>query len=238
MKQSVTLLIPEKTDTEFEAVFATWTNNGGIIRRLGKYWIKDETLAGTPLAIYGNQTFSMVLAQIYNVDLLSPDDAFIARIDRKWTCRTIELRQIGQVQERDFPIFIKSVIPKLFIAGVFQNPESFKDVTRGLQDTEEILTSTIVDPISAEARCFIMNGEVKDIALYEGSADIMSGREFVGRFMAAHKDGLPHIVVVDIAYNADLGWFVLEFNACWGAGLNNCNAENVIECIIEATVNR
>jgi hypothetical protein len=30
---------------------------------------------------------------------------------------------------------------------------------------------------------------------------------------------------------------ILEFNACWGAGLNNCKAEKVIECIIGATIN-
>jgi hypothetical protein len=57
------LLIPEKTDIEFEAVEAVWTARGGQIRRLGKYWISDETLFNQPLAIYGNQTFAMVLAQ-------------------------------------------------------------------------------------------------------------------------------------------------------------------------------
>lgn len=47
----------------------------------------------------------------------------------------------------------------------------------------------------------------------------------------------PQAVVVDIAYSGQTGWFVLEFNACWGAGLNNCNADKVIECIIGATIN-
>lgn len=49
------------------------------------------------------------------------------------------------------------------------------------------------------------------------------------------RDQLPRVVVIDIAYNQEKGWFVLEFNACWGAGLNNCNAEKVIDCIIGAT---
>jgi hypothetical protein len=40
-----------------------------------------------------------------------------------------------------------------------------------------------------------------------------------------------------MAYDEQIGWFILEFNACWGAGLNNCKAEKVIDCIIDATIN-
>jgi hypothetical protein len=85
MDKLTTLLIPEKTDAEFEQVFASWTKSGGQIKRLGKYWIKDDALAKQKIAIYGNQAFAFVLAQIYNVDLLSPDDTLIARLDYKWT---------------------------------------------------------------------------------------------------------------------------------------------------------
>ena len=51
MTIQTTLLIPEKTDIEFEQVFETWTKKGGIIKRLGKYWIRDEELAKKPIAI-------------------------------------------------------------------------------------------------------------------------------------------------------------------------------------------
>src|SRR5690349_2663307 len=105
MDRPVTLLIPEKTDSEFEQVFSTWTKRGGQIKRLGKYWIKDEELAKQRIAIYGNQAFAFVLAQIYNVELLSPDDKLIARLDKKWTKRNIELKQINQLFESSFPIF-------------------------------------------------------------------------------------------------------------------------------------
>ena len=178
-----------------------------------------------------------MVAQIYNVELLSPDDTLIARLEGKWTKRTIQLRQGGQLSAKDFPTFIKPVVPKIFIAGIFQNIEDFKKGTEGLQDTEEILVSTIINNIQAEARCYILNGVVMDIAFYEGSADLQEGEEFVSDFIADNKNQLPRAVVVDIAYSGQAGWFVLEFNACWGAGLNNCNAGKVIECIIGATIN-
>lgn len=237
MNISVTLLIPQKTDIEHEQMFSAWIKNGGQIKRLDKFWIKDEELTNQRIAIYGNQAFALVVAQIYNVELLSPDDSIIARLEEKWTKRSIQLKQIGQLSISDFPTFIKPVIPKMFNAGIFGAFEDFKKVTEGLQDTEEILVSTIIDDIQAEARCYILDGVVMDIAFYEGVADLKDGEKFASDFVADNQNLLPRVLVVDIAYSEQSGWFILEFNACWGAGLNNCNAEKVIDCIIGATIN-
>ncbi|OQP68479.1 hypothetical protein A4R26_01345 [Niastella populi] len=65
-----------------------------------------------------------------------------------------------------------------------------------------------------------------------------SGRKFVSDFICVNKNELPKVVVIDIAFSGKTGWFVLEFNACWGAGLNGCKAVNVIDCIIDATINK
>ena len=78
---------------------------------------------------------------------------------------------------------------------------------------------------------------VQDLAFYEGNADLSAGKAFITAFTTANIEQLPAVVVADIAYAPQTGWFVLEFNACWGAGLNNCNAENVIDCILKATFN-
>src|SRR4030095_1994921 len=107
MTEQTTLLIPEKADIEFEQVFETWTHKGGIIKRLGKYWIRDEELAKQPIAIYGNQAFSLVFAQVSNVELISPDDALSAKRENKWIKRKIELKEIGEITQADFPLFVK-----------------------------------------------------------------------------------------------------------------------------------
>jgi hypothetical protein len=237
MGTSITLLIPQKTDIEHEQVLSAWIENGGQVKRLDKFWIKDEKLTKQRIAVYGNQAFAFVVAQIYNVELLSPDDTLVARLEGKWTKRSIQLRQIEQLSARDFPTFIKPVVPKIFIAGIFQSIEDFKKVGEGLSDTEEILISTIIPEIQAEARCYVKDGVVMDLAFYEGSADLHEGEKFATDFITENKDHLPQVVVVDIAYSEQTGWFVLEFNACWGAGLNNCKAEKVIDCIIGATIN-
>ena len=233
------LVIPEKTDIEFDEVLSIWTANGGRVKRLGKYWIKDEELIASKLVIYGNQTFALVLAQIYNLDLISPDDALITRLDKRWTKRDITLTQIEMIDGAMLPAFIKPVIPKLFVAGIFSDPVTFNDATKGLQPTEEVLVSNIITDITAEARSYVKEGVVMDIALYEGiSADLEEARLFLEDFLTNNLQQLPTVVVVDLGYSNSLGWFVLEFNACWGAGLNHCKAEKVIDCIKAASINK
>ncbi|MDF2192939.1 ATP-grasp domain-containing protein [Paraflavitalea sp. CAU 1676] len=238
MASDTILIIPEKTDIEFDEVLSIWTANGGRVKRLGKYWIKDEELTASKLVIYGNQTFALVLAQIYNLDLISPDDALITRLDKRWTKRDITLTQIGKIDGAILPAFIKPVIPKLFVAGSFSDLNAFNDATKGLQTTEEVMVSNIITDITAEARSYVKSGVVMDIALYEGTADTEEARLFLEDFLTDNHHQLPAVVVVDLAYSSSLGWFVLEFNACWGAGLNHCKAEKVIDCMKEATINK
>jgi len=231
------LLIPQKTDHESEQVLRAWINKKGELKKLGKYWIKDENLIARNIAIYGNQTFALVLAQVYNVELISPDDKMIATLNKIWTKREITIKTIADINEHNFPVFIKPIIPKSFVASIFYSLEDFERATKGLEKTEGLIISSIMEEITAEARGYLKNGQVKDLALYEGNADIEEGALFLQDFADKHLELLPKVVVIDIAYSRKLGWFVLELNACWGAGLNNCDAEKVIDCIIEATRN-
>lgn len=237
MNTTTTLLIPEKTDPEFVQIFECWTTQGGKIKRLGKYWIKDETLTNRPIAIYGNQTFALVLAQVYDVNLISCDDKLIATLDQWWTKRNLTVKTILDITQNDFPVFIKPVVPKTFATAVFYDLQSFEEVIQGLETSTEVLLSTIITSIKAEARGYIKQGNLKDLALYEGNVELTSGVTFLENFVKSNQQFLPEVVVVDIAFTEDLGWFILEFNSCWGAGLNNCKADKVIDCIIGATRN-
>lgn len=237
MNTGTTLLIPEKADPEFEQVFTAVVANGNNIRRLGKYWIKDEEIAKSKIAIYGNQAFALVLSQLYNVTLVSPDDSIITRLKNDWVKRSIVLTEICRLSEVKFPAFIKPLIPKMFIAGVFQSAEDFYNTVGRMELSEAILVSDVIADIKAEARCFVLNGIVMDIALYEGKISLTDGNYFAQEFVTANRDSLPATFVLDIAYSNTKGWFVMEFNACWAAGLNNCSATKVIGCIFAATIN-
>jgi hypothetical protein len=228
------LLVPGKRDIELDAVTDAWEARGGTVRRLEKYWIKDPAWEGTQISVYGNQTFSLVLAQIYGLELVSPDDALLASLDISWTKRLIVEQTLEAVADIDFPAFIKPVVPKAFTAAVFLNAEELAAHADGLPAKETILVSGIVAPIDAEVRAFVFRGAILDMAVYEGDGDVAAAKWFLKGFLAANP-GLPDPLVIDLLYAGQTGWAILEFNACWGAGLNGCDAEKVLPSIAAAT---
>ncbi|QHT71039.1 ATP-grasp domain-containing protein [Rhodocytophaga rosea] len=230
-----TLLIPEKSDIERDTVASTFQRLGGSVMRLGKFWEKPANFEGKQIAIYGNDTFAKVVAQVFEVQLISPDDSFIARLSQQWLKRLVTIKTIAQLTENDFSRFVKLVLPKQFKANVYKNRSYLATEITGLNTDTEVLLSEIIE-INAEARAFIWDGRLADLALYEGSADLEEGRKFLTDFINNHPD-LPKVLVADIAYTIENGWFILEFNACWGAGLNGCDPEKVLACILEATQN-
>ena len=132
------------------------------------------------------------------------------------------------------PGFIKPVTPKQFKGKVYKTINEFLQETNGLPGSEKILISEIVT-VESEARAFILDRQLLDVAIYEGDADLQTGKDFLLDFLQDLNIALPKTCVIDIGYNSDHGWFLIEFNSSWGAGLNNCDPNKVIESIVEAT---
>jgi hypothetical protein len=234
MASETILLVPEKLDEERERVVNAWQQKGRKVLKLGRFWQKPAELENQPVAIYGNDTFAQVVAQVLNIRLLSPDDSLLARLDGRYTKRNVRCQRLSEVTDADFPVFVKSVVPKQFKAGVYTSREELSQAVQGISPSQDILLSEIVT-IQAEARAFILRGEVKDFALYEGSSDIQTGISFLQDFLSHQPAELPITYVVDLGFNAQQGWFIIEFNASWGAGLNGCDPQKVIDCIIAGT---
>jgi ATP-grasp domain, R2K clade family 2 len=234
MQTDKVLLVPNKSDIERDKVCDVWKKLGGQVQRIDKFWERPANLQYQKIAIYGNDTFALVLAQVLGVQLISPDDSIVARLDRRWTKRFITQKMIKEITQNDFPGFMKPSIPKQFKARVYHHLSELLEETKGIGVEETILLSEIVK-VEAEARGFVLKGTLKDLAVYEGSANLETGKEFLSAFLEMGSQELPITFVADIGYNTESGWFVMEFNSCWGAGLNNCQAEKVIECIAEAT---
>ena len=250
MKIATTLLIPAKSDVERDRVAQAWEAAGGRVRRVEKFWVKPDLADNEAVAIYGNDTFAQVLAQVLGLQLLSPDDALIGRISKEWTKRTVLQRDLeyllrskdprwkaaapSDIAKIDFPLFVKPVIPKQFVAAVYQSLSELQAATLDLPGKEAVLTSEKVE-ISAESRFFVLDGEPQASAIYEGEGDLAEAELLVSAFAQAHASDLPRTYVVDLAFNPDLGWFMLEFNSAWGAGLNGCDPQKVLHCIAAAT---
>jgi hypothetical protein len=230
------LLIGDKPDIERDAVAKSWQQKGGEIKRIGKFWERPNINYNKKITIYGIDTFSLVLAQVTGVKLVEPKDKLISKLDMSWIKRSIDILSISDIDESLFPTFIKPVKPKTFTSKIYKNLDPFLQEVKGIDKSEEVIKSEIIT-IESETRAFILNNEILDIATYEGDADLTEAKVFLNNFLRHHTINLPVTYVIDLGYNKTNGWFLIEFNASWGAGLNGCNPDKIINAIRAATIN-
>ncbi|MDF1694782.1 MAG: ATP-grasp domain-containing protein [Saprospiraceae bacterium] len=228
------LIIPDKIDAEREELASIWIENGGEVMRVGKFWVTPET-EGRRVTLYGYDTFCLVLAQLLHLDMVSPKDEMIVDLKFKFLKRSIFLASVSEITTLKFPIFIKPVTPKLFPAGVYANLELLSTQIVGLEEAETLICSEVL-VIKKEVRAFILDNEIMDLAFYEGEGDLGGPRSFILDFLEESLLDLPNTFVIDVGYNDASGWFVIEFNSSWGAGLNFCHPDKVVVSIRAATI--
>ncbi len=229
--QGLTLVIPEKADIERDSVARAWRQRGGEVLRLGRFW-DPPPLDPANARVYGNDTFCLVLAQKLGLELIQPDDALLVQLPARLLKRRVTAMPLQQARDAAFPLFMKSAVPKLFRAAVYNSADELERECKGLEAETVVLVSAIVG-VEAEARCFVLEGKVLDCALYEGHQSPESAWEFA-RAATAELD-LPASCVMDVGHFRGLGWGVIEFNATWGAGLNGCDADRVYPAIERAS---
>lgn len=229
------LLIPDKADAERDSLAEVWKNNGGEVKRIGKFWEQQSIDPNKRITIYGTDTFSLILAQTLDLQLIEPEDELISQLDFNWVKRSVDLLKISDLTASVFPIFIKSVKPKAFKAMVYPDFNSFIHETKGIEKSEKIIRSSVI-AIESEVRAFILNNQILDMAIYEGRSDLGAAKVYLTEFLQNRNLELPSTYVVDLGYNSLNGWFIIEFNSSWGAGLNSCNPTKVMSGIRQATV--
>lgn len=229
------LLIPDKADIERDGIAKVWEEHGGIVKRIGKFWVKPET-NGKRIALYGYDSFCLVLAQILELEMCMPKDEWIATLPNEFTKRQIQIVELGNAHQMAYPKFIKPVTPKLFKAAIFETAASLQEITQDISREERLIVSDIVS-VDKEVRSFILDNEVQDLAYYEGEGDLTEVKAFITGFLEKTSIVFPPTFVLDVGYNSQLGWFIIEFNSTWGAGLNGCDAAKVVNCIRAAAIN-
>jgi len=206
-------------------VAAAWP---GPVIRLDRFWEPPE-LERAKVRLYGPDTFCLVVAQKLDLDLISPADDLLLNAPASLLQRNLRVLTLETMQHEAFPRFAKSLIPKLFRSQVYASWPDLEAECRGLEETTQILTSEVVE-IRAEARAFVLHGQVQTCAVYEGEAQPPS--DWLQQ--AAQSLPLPATCVLDAAL-LPRGWALLEANASWGAGLNGCDPRAILACLEIAT---
>jgi hypothetical protein len=225
------LLIPDKPDAERDALANAWEHHGGEVLRLGRFW-DPPALDVNRVRIYGGTSFVLVLRDKLGFDLCTPMDDLILSLPTDALKRRIQKHRLDEAEHLQFPLFVKPVIPKLFTAHVYASVVELRTECQGLGGDTAVFSSNVVS-FAAEARTFILDGEVLDCALYEGDGNVQEAAAAATHF--ARLPFLPRTLVLDIGLIRDQGWVVIELNAAWGAGLNGCQAERIWPSIAAAS---
>lgn len=229
----ITLLIPDKADSERDAVADAWSGKGGEVLQIAKFW-NPPALDGKEIRVYGSNMFCLILAEKLGLKLISPEDDLLIRIDRDWVKRRIDIITLSEAGNLLFPAFIKPVVPKLFKAGVYKDLTALETECAQLELTTPVYVSEIVT-ITTEARSFIHKGKVVAVSIYEGNGNPMEAKDFINRFLDSNKSLVPDSFVLDAGFIRGRGWAVIEANAAWGAGLNGCAATEAVWSIANAS---
>lgn len=227
----LTLVISDKPDPERDAVADAWSAAGGEVLRLGRFW-DPPALDPKRVRVYGADSYCQVLAQKLGLVLVSPADDLLVHLSSTVTKRVLRKTALSNVASATFPVFVKSIIPKLIRSRVYASSAEVLEEAHGLEPDAELLTSEIVELV-AEARSWILDGDVLSIACYEGDVDLGEARQLAAE--VAKDPAVPSPCVVDVGLTRDRGWIVIEANPAWGAGLNGCDPAAAARCIARAT---
>lgn len=225
------LVIPNKADPERDAVARAWECAGGAVERLDRFW-EPPPLPRARVRLYGPDTFALVVAQKLEIEIAEPDPYAVVKCPAGLLGRAVSVERLADAAASSYPCFLKPVVPKQFGARVFGSDEALQAETRGLDDATELLRSEVVS-IRAEARSFVLDGLVQTCALYEGTGDVDVAAKTCERVAMALD--LPRASVLDVGLLDNGEWVFIEANAAWGAGLNGCDAHQVLACIAAAS---
>lgn len=202
--------------------------------QLNKFWEPPSFSKETNLHLYGPDNFVLVLSQLLSLDLVSPDDGLLEQLELRFVKRGIQIIAHEEIDELDYPIFIKSVIPKFLPAKIYANSSSLETQFLKTEKAVQLITSEIIE-IKKEVRLFILDQKILDAAFYEGEGDPKAAIHFANEFLANTSVLFPDSFVLDLGWSPQLDWFIVEFNASWGAGLNGCDPKKVWPAIARAT---
>lgn len=225
------LVIPAKRDQERDAVAEAWARRAGVVERLDRFW-EPPPLDAHRVRLYGADTFCLVVAQKLGLDLLAPPDDLVRSVPPELLLRRVSVTTLAECLDEPFPQFVKPVVPKQFRASVWSDRAALERETQGLDPSTPVIQSEPVS-IDAEARSFVLDGEVVTSAIYDGRGDDDAASSVVSA--VARSMALPRTCVIDTCFIPGRGWAFLEANATWGAGLNGCDPDAVLPCIDAAT---
>ena len=133
--------------------------------------------------------------------------------------RRIEKRTLGEARALTEPAFVKPADGRKGFEGAVHTGAA--DLPSAPPDDTPVL---VADPVTweIEVRCFILEGRVAGLYVAELLAEV----------------DVPPAIVIDIGRIEGRGWAVVEANSAWGAGVDGCAPQRVLDVSARACIPR
>lgn len=213
------------------------------LNRFNAKWSVPEEFRSDVIAVYSEDIYAEIVAEQCNLTLTKPDDNWLSKISEEFTKRKISYGRLKEFVDEE-NIFIKCSDFKSFKAGVFDKVTNIKGFdTLDLEST--VFTSEVVE-WELEVRCFVLNNEIKTYSSYWRNDDFDTNPlseiehndlfNFFEDFIQNYTEKLPKAIVLDFGIIKEKGWALIEANPAWCSGLYACDAEKVLEVIVESCI--
>jgi hypothetical protein len=200
------------------------------------------------IAAYGDGLTARLVAEKYNLKLVSASVDWLLTLPQEYVHRRIEAIRYEDLRASVEPRFIKCTDTKWFYPGVFigQLPEPAEDMPK-----DEVVL--VQEPVSwlYEFRYFILDREIRASCQYKLMGKPSSSpsgcwitqpwnereaRDFLNCFLKESID-IPEATVIDVGKIEGRGLAIVEANPAYGSGIYDCNPRQVLEVVERACRN-
>jgi hypothetical protein len=188
--------------------------------------------------IYGESIFVRRMAELLGVRLVEPDDDWITRLPENVLRREVFCTTLQDAYILKYPAFVKPAGEKGFAAKVYESGDELRHAAAAFEPELRVLVS---DPVKFEVefRCFVLKNRIATASIYmrDGQlAEDSDESELNEAVLFAHgvvyrTEDCPDAFVLDVGRIAGRGWAVVEANPCWGAGLCQCDEDQVLRVL-------
>lgn len=177
--------------------------------------------------VHGDIVFCDVMARELGLGLLETPDRWLADLPLDYVQRTVRAMLHEDLKHVvDSRHFIKPANDKVFEAGIFERGTHVPH--RYIDPRTPVLVSDVVY-FNFEMRCYVLDRRVCTAGVYAFTDENrLEGRErqlyedgldWMEKLLADPEIEMPSAVVIDIGFNPEFGWVVVEANQAYASGL-------------------
>lgn len=218
--------------------------NNWNVHRLSNNWLVNDSERNSPVAIYGEPLFVQYVAEQLSLLPIETPDEWLPSLPYQYTNRIMKIKRIGELEDTDFPAFIKSPNDKAFKAKVYQTLADFSAKEYLPPETIVLFSEPVFWEI--EFRCFVHQRECVTYSVYSRNGEVAqdengawiasqveqeNANKFLEFFLADCSFDIPKSIVVDVGYISSKGWSVVEANGVWSAGIYGCDPDKVLSLL-------